>query len=572
MRNSFERGLPALRNLIVTIIVTVSMQFPVHAQSVERLDKIAQSMADRGLFNGAVLVARDDKVLLDKGYGLANLTWRVPNSPDVRFLLASLTKQFTAAAVMKLIEEGKIQLDEPIHRYLQNTPASWAGITVRQLLSHTSGIPNHTEAEDFDLTKAKAVTPQALYQRFRNKPLDFSPGTSMHYSNSGYVVLGLLIESVSGMSYEDYLRSAIFTPLGMVDTGVARTEEITSRIATGYLLDGKTLRPAKFNDMSVPFGAGTLYSTTGDLLKWQRALFGGRVIGQKALKEMTTPVRNDYALGLAIGRSGGHTTYFHSGGIDGFSTFMQYDPQTRLTVIALANLQGAASQSLVRKLSAAAQGRKVLLPSEHKSSVLPPEILKRAEGTYQVSPESAAWIVLRGTDLWARIGYFPWSRLDPQSKSSYYVPGLDFEMTAEHGDDGKVSAIRIPELSEDKPWIRVDKPLPTLSAQPIYLRGTMNQWSTKDLLIVGVDGIYRVTIDVPRGRHEIKIASEDWASIDLGRQEQIKPLAEQGTIALANSGDNIAIELIRDARCEFTVDGRDIVEPRLAMNCEISSQ
>ncbi|HTD97196.1 MAG TPA: serine hydrolase domain-containing protein, partial [Edaphobacter sp.] len=187
---------------------------------VARMQQVVQSFVDNKTFMGAVLVEKDGKLLINQGYGSADLEWKIPNSPTTKFRLGSLTKQFTSASILLLEERGKLKVEDPVSKYMPDAPASWQKITIYNLLTHTSGIPNFTGFPDYSPTEWKDTNPTELVARFRDKPLDFEPGSKFSYSNSGYVLLGYLLEKISGQSYADFLKQNIFTPLGMADTGI----------------------------------------------------------------------------------------------------------------------------------------------------------------------------------------------------------------------------------------------------------------------------------------------------------------------------------------------------------------
>jgi CubicO group peptidase (beta-lactamase class C family) len=272
----------------------------------ERIDQNVQSYVTDKKFMGSVLVARGDNVLLDKGYGFADVEWEIANSPATKFRLASITKQFTAASVLLLEERGQLNIDDPINKYLPNAPPAWAKITIFNLLTHTSGIQNFTAFPDYRATEATPTIPDQLVARFRDKPLNFPPGERMEYSNSGYVVLGTIIEATSGLSYKDFVQQNIFTPLNMSDSGYDSNLAVIPRRAAGYSATGYGFVNAPYIDMSIPYSAGGLYSTTRDLLRWEQALFGGKVISAGSLARMTTPFKDDYALGVQMQTIGGH--------------------------------------------------------------------------------------------------------------------------------------------------------------------------------------------------------------------------------------------------------------------------
>ena len=198
-----------------------------------RMDQIVQAYTDSKQFMGSVLVARDGTALLSKGYGSADLEWSVPNSPTTKFRLGSVTKQFTAACVLLLEERGKLKVDDPVKRYMPDAPAAWDKITIFNLLTHTSGIPGFTEFADYASTQAIATTPDKLVERFRDRPLEFQPGENWKYSNSGYVLLGYLIEKFSQESYSQFVQENIFNPLGMKDSGYDSNSAIVPHRASG---------------------------------------------------------------------------------------------------------------------------------------------------------------------------------------------------------------------------------------------------------------------------------------------------------------------------------------------------
>jgi CubicO group peptidase (beta-lactamase class C family) len=217
---------------------------------------------------GSILVERNDQILLDKGYGYANLEWQVPNSPDTKFRLGSITKQFTAACILLLEERGKLKTNDLVKNYLPDAPAAWDHITIYNLLTDTSGIPNFTEFPDYHASVATPTTPEQLVARFRDKPLDFQPGENWRYSNSNYVLLGYLIEKITGQRYQDFVEKNIFKPLGMQNSGYDSNTAIIPHRAGGYSPGSNGPVNAGYVDMSIPFSAGALYSTTHDLLRW----------------------------------------------------------------------------------------------------------------------------------------------------------------------------------------------------------------------------------------------------------------------------------------------------------------
>lgn len=396
-----------------------------HAQDLARLDQIVQSYVDDKNFTGTVLVARNDRVLLNKGYGHANREWAVPNGPDTKFRIASITKQFTAAAILLLAERGKLRIDDRISRYLPDAPGAWKDITVFHLLSHTSGIPDLTRFENFPDIQASPTTAARSIASFRDKPLEFAPGERFSYSSSGYILLGYLIEQLSGQSYDRFLQEAIFTPLGMKDSGYDRNATVMERRASGYTVTKAGVEHAEYVDMSLPYAAGALYSTTQDLLRWQRALYGGKLLSPASLKTMTTAYKDDNALGLEVMNRGGVQEISHTGHIQGFRSFLGRYPATGIDVVILGNLDGRVGTGLLQdRLAKVAAGGTVVLHSELKEVPVAVSTLKKYEGTYRLMGEKYA-LELRGDKLWAGgSGRWAWRQLKAQSESVFFYENL----------------------------------------------------------------------------------------------------------------------------------------------------
>ena len=262
-------------------------------------------------FQGSVLLAKGGKVIFAKGYGLANIELDVPNTPQTKFRLGSITKQFTATAVLQLQERGKLKVTDPISTYIPNAPAPWNGITLHHLLTHTSGIPSYTDEPSYQARMhERASTPLEFLHRFRDLPLSFPPGEKFHYDNSGYFLLGVILEQVSGMKYENYLRQNIFAPLQMTNTGYDWPATILKDRASGYTKDGDgQIRNADFLDMGQPYAAGSLYSTVLDLYKWDRALYTTKVLSAKSIEAAFAPNPYDWGKGSGTDTDGESPKY-----------------------------------------------------------------------------------------------------------------------------------------------------------------------------------------------------------------------------------------------------------------------
>jgi CubicO group peptidase (beta-lactamase class C family) len=309
----------------------------------ERLDEVADSFTKDDAFMGAVLVATGSDILLDKGYGKAIMEWNIPDSPDVKFRIGSMTKQFTAALVLLEQEDGKLSVDDPIRKYLSDAPATRDKITDADLLHHTSGVPNFIFDKRFFEWRMVSHTPAEEMALFKDKPLNFLSGTQWEYSTSNYALLGIILEKVTGQRYVDLLQERIFAPLGMKDSGLDDDDLILPERAEGYQPGSKGIVPVRSQSMSVGWSTGSMYSTTRDLLRWERGLFGGKILSASSLKQMmTTATKGNYGCGVFVNRKDDMEVVEHGGSIEGFNSYMIYVPARNIAVIALSNVSGDA--------------------------------------------------------------------------------------------------------------------------------------------------------------------------------------------------------------------------------------
>jgi len=400
----------------------------------ERLQQVVQPYVDAQMFMGSVLVAQKGKVLFSKSYGWADLEWNIPNSPTARFQIASVTKQFTAAAILLLEERGKLKTDDLVKKYLPDAPASWNKITIYNLLTMTSGLADH--AADYEPTP-----PDRLI--FTDKPLEFQPGEKWDYKNTNYLVLGYLLEKVSGQSYAAFLQENIFKPLGMNDSGLDSNVAIVPHRASGYLPGADGIENAERVNIGGALSAGGLYSTTEDLLRWEEGLFGGKVLRPSSLHKMTTPFKhttlnNDYACGLYINHVNGRLLIDYDGNNIGFTSQMAYYPEEGLAVIVLTNLNSYATARINTALAAVIHGETVALTPPPKEILLPREILARYVGTYVFS-DGRVVFTLEGGHLMARFGAtFP---LFAQSETRFFSKGWDIQFEFSKNDKGEFAFV-----------------------------------------------------------------------------------------------------------------------------------
>ncbi len=353
------------------------------------MEAYLQAMTQANKFCGAVLVAQEDQVLFSGGYGIADREHDAPNTPQTKFRLGSITKQFTSVAILMLEEQGKLSVQDPISRYLPYSPEHWKDITVHHLLNHTSGLGNLADIPGIQETKARLpLSVREIIETFREIPLEFRTGTAYRYSNSGYIVLGDIIERVSGLSYEEFLQAHIFGPLEMADSGYDHHQTILKNRATGYRKQNGELVRADYLDMSFPFSAGALYSTVEDLYRWGQALDAGRLISSEAYTRMTTltPLLTTHGYGLLMGSLHHRRTIGHAGGVNGFRANFVRFPDEHACVIVLCNSEEAEFVTVTKALAAILFGEDYELPEAKSPVTVADALLTSYAGVYEIVP------------------------------------------------------------------------------------------------------------------------------------------------------------------------------------------
>lgn len=414
-----------------------------------KMDQYMNAAAKAWHFMGSILVARDGHVIIAKGYGMANVERNVPNTPDTEFRIGSNTKQFTSMAIMMLQAEGKLDVHDPVCKYVPDCPKDWQPITIHDLLTHTSGIPNFTDFPSYMKVRDETLTPTQLLALFKNKPLDFKPGAKFQYSNSGYEVLGYIIEKVSGESYAQFLQKHIFKPLGMANSGYDSSHPAAKNHAEGYdAYDDtkKTYPVASFIDMSIPFSAGALYSTVRDLYTWDRALAAVKLLPKPLHQQMLArqvpvdePGKLFYGYGWFISTRFGHPIYFHEGGIAGFTSVNSWFPDQHAYVIVLDNVSSPEVGDVARSLTAILFGRAYTLPKVLKAIHLPAGELEKFVGIYQLDPTLSCTITRKENQLTAHFTGQPPVPIVPESKTEFFNKAFAVSITFKTTTRGNVT-------------------------------------------------------------------------------------------------------------------------------------
>jgi len=380
------------------IFVLVAVLFVVHfsfAQG-DKLDALIDAYAKLYKFNGSALVAKNGVILLNKGYGYRNATDKVANNEQTIFQLGSVTKQFTSAVILKLQEEKKLSVSDKLSKYFPGYPKG-DSITIEQLLTHTSGIYNYTNDGKFMANEVtKSANREMMMALFKDKPLDFSPGSSWSYSNSGYSLLGYIIEAVTKKPYEQAVRKYIFTPLKMTYSGFDFTHLKSNEKAIGYFkLNDKEKVEAPIVDSSVSFSAGAIYSTIGDLYLWHKALQKNNILSREQQEKAYTPVKNRYGYGWSIDSIEGKRRVSHGGGIHGFITTIARVPEDDICIVLLSNASNTTVGEISKSIFAILYGKEYELPKERTEIKLPEEKLKEYVGEYELNKDLHVVISLK---------------------------------------------------------------------------------------------------------------------------------------------------------------------------------
>lgn len=341
-----------------------------------QIEELLTKYYEYGQFNGSALVADDGEVIFSEGFGMANMEHDIPNTPNTKHRIGSITKQFTAALILQLVEEGKLELDKSISTYLPDYKGPAADVvTIHHLLTHSSGIPSYTSFPNFFEEESRDPrTPKEFVKVFSDSTLQFTPGERFVYNNSAYFLLGHIIEEVTGKSYEQVLQENILDPLDMKDTGYDHHSTIIKNRATGYEKDGDGYVNAPYLDMSLPYAAGSLYSTVEDLYKWDRALYKNEILSEESKKLMFTPQMPDgnsqYGYGWSIGAlplgnsNDSIPIVAHGGGINGFNTLIVRFPEEDDLVVLLNNTGGTRLRDMAIGINNILHGEEAEMPKK----------------------------------------------------------------------------------------------------------------------------------------------------------------------------------------------------------------
>ena len=403
-------------------------------------------------FNGTALVARQDKIIFEKGYGLSNAEHQTSNNPHTIFQIASITKQFTATVILKLVEQKKMALTDKLSKYYPDFPKG-EDITIENLLTHISGIFDYTHED----TVTHLDSEQKMMSFLKKKQLDFTPGTDWSYSNSGYSILGFIIQKVSGITYEQAVRKYIFKPLQMNSSGFDFEHLVNKEKATGYTVYSDSIKTAApYSDSAIVFAAGSIYSTVEDLYKWHEGLQHYRIVGKMLMEKAYTPFKKNYGYGWIIDSVAERRMLYHSGGISGFSSNIARIPEDGVCIVLLNNKEGREMETITRKIIDILYNKPYTLPGKKKAVTLSLSMLEKYTGTYQLeSPRLVIEISIDNGNLVAHAVNGPTFPLFAEKENLFFIQDDQAEIAFIPGADSRVEKIELYQNGQKNPGRKI---------------------------------------------------------------------------------------------------------------------
>lgn len=432
------------------LILFFSLQAPGQF-AVQKASELIDAYVKMEKINGAVLVARKGNILFKEGYGYKDVTGKTMNDVNTIFQIGSVTKQFTSAVIMQLEQEKKLSVQDKLAKYFPNFPRG-ADITIENLLTHTSGIYNYTG--DTAFMKNQVTVPHSheeMMALFMNKPLGFEPGTKWEYSNSNYVLLGYIIEKVTAKPYEQAVRERILAPLKMNSSGFDFAHLANPGKATGYFRLGKIPQQAPVIDSTASFAAGALYTTVGDLFKWDRGLYTNQVLSPESRRKVFTPYKHKYGYGWIIDSAFSRLFVAHGGGIYGFTSYIMRFPTEETVIILLDNSSSSSLEAVARNLAAIVFDQPYQLPEIVKEISVPESILKSYVGEYELKPDFIITISSENGSLALQATGQPKLSLHAQSENIFFIKEVDIKIEFVRDENGMVTKLIVHQTGMDLP-------------------------------------------------------------------------------------------------------------------------
>jgi CubicO group peptidase (beta-lactamase class C family) len=456
-----------IKLFLLTIMVIVftmdasSQVLNTKAMSAE-FDKLLSAQYKTGGTGCAALVAINGKITYKKAFGMANLELNVPMQPDMVFRIGSITKQFTAIAILQLMEQGKLSLQDDITKYIPDYPTQAYKITIENLLTHTSGIKSYTNVPEFMKYIMDDLKPEEVIDKFKNLPMEFAPGTKWNYNNSGFFLLGYIIEKVSGMKYQDYIEQNLFKPAGMTNSLYGSNRKIIKNRAYPYQPDGDSTVNADYMSMLLPYSAGSLMSTVEDLYKWNRALISDKLVKKENLEKAWTEYKlsdgkgTHYGYGWFLNQVQGSQSIEHGGGINGYLTFGIYLPAEDVFVAVFSNNTAKGPDAVSTRMAAIAIGK----PFTHTETPVPADIIDQYIGVYEDENGTQRQITKKGTELFSQRSTGQKLKIKQFAPDKFFFDDYFTILTFKRDASGSIVSADADDRGVITVYKKTDKPVP----------------------------------------------------------------------------------------------------------------
>jgi CubicO group peptidase (beta-lactamase class C family) len=461
-----------VRNFIISLLLTV-VCFSSQAQSKSdkqpgaSFDSLISSVFKPDGPGATAIVSRKGQVIYKKAFGMADLEMNIPMQTEHIFRIGSISKQFTAVAILQLMEKGKLSLQDDIKKFIPDYPTHGHTITVEHLLTHTSGIKSYTGMSGFEDMMRKDMKPLEIVDLFKNQPMDFAPGTEWKYNNSGYILLGYIIEKLSGKAYEDYVKENLFIPAGMTNSGYGNEKRIIRNRAKGYQKPKGVFENADYLSMTLPYAAGSLISTVEDLWKWNQAVHGYKLVSKASLDKAFTdytllngkPTR--YGYGWQFSDVQGSPSIEHGGGINGFLTDAIYVPGEDIFVAIFSNCNCNRPGDLAPKMAALVMGKSY----DHKEISIDEKTAKEYEAVYENETGEQRIIKANGNKLTSQRTGGDLYSIKPYGKDMFFFENSLTTIRFIRNDKGNIEKANVISRGDQNDWVKTDKPIPATRSE-----------------------------------------------------------------------------------------------------------
>ncbi len=508
-------------------------------QLTAKFDQLLSEQFKTGETGAAALVSKKGQIIYKKAFGMANLELNVPMQPDNVFRIGSISKQFTAVAILQLMEQGKLGLQDDITKFIPDYPTHGHKITIEHLLTHTSGIQSYTGMKEFGTISRLDKKPEELIAFFKNQPMEFAPGTKWNYNNSGYFLLGYIIEKVSGKTYPEYVEENIFKPLGMTHSYYGSDSKIIKNRAAAYGKAAGEFVNAEPLSMTLPYAAGSLQSTVEDLYKWNQAIHAYKLVKKENLDKAFTPYvlangkKTDYGYGWSLGNIQDSPTIEHGGGIPGFLTMGIYLPNEDVFVAVFSNCDCNAPEDVAAKLGALAIGK----PFEYKEIHADTIAMKQVTGVYEMTgSEEKRYITLVDGKLYSQRNRNTKFNIKPYEKDKYYFESMMNTIEIVRNKSGDVEKLIFKGRNEPEVWTKTNKPIP---------------------VIMEIDVDTRI-LDIYVGEYEL--GPNFILTVTRDKNQLITQATGQGKIEIFAESETKFFVKVMDAQLEFVKDASGKVE------------